>query len=209
MTQYWSETFPRKSLTETTLTSFTKLGISKIKKWTDLAHVFIEQYKFDSEIVLDREQLQRISKKLSERFFVNMLRGGVNLPHTSSWPSNEKENVMIFMSSLSWMYFLYYNLLIGHASAAFVNLVQNGERIKDVSRPKNLKIIKNLFEEQSRRKDDQEEYLSFSLSADIYPQSSIYQLTGPSPPPPVFGTMYPPPPICHPQQQYRPNNQHH
>lgn len=39
------------------LTWFTKLDISKIKKWTDLAHVFVEHYKFKSEIAPNREQL--------------------------------------------------------------------------------------------------------------------------------------------------------
>lgn len=39
------QTFPR-SLTEPGLTWFAELDVSKIKKWTNLSHVFVEQYNF-------------------------------------------------------------------------------------------------------------------------------------------------------------------
>lgn len=61
------QTFPR-SLTGAALTWFTKVDISKVKRWTDLAHLFVEQYKFNSAIAPDREQLQRMTKKPSESF---------------------------------------------------------------------------------------------------------------------------------------------
>lgn len=47
------QTFP-KSLTGATWIWFTKLDISKIKKWTNLAHVFVKQYKFNSAIAPNR-----------------------------------------------------------------------------------------------------------------------------------------------------------
>lgn len=50
------QTFPR-SLTRATLIWFRRLDISKIKKRTDLAHVFFEQDKFNLEIAPNREQL--------------------------------------------------------------------------------------------------------------------------------------------------------
>lgn len=53
------------SLIGATLAWFTEIEITKIKHWTDLAHLFIKQYKFNSEIALDREQLQLMSKKSS------------------------------------------------------------------------------------------------------------------------------------------------
>lgn len=40
------QTFQR-SLTGAALKKFTKLDILKIKKWTDLAYIFIAQYKFN------------------------------------------------------------------------------------------------------------------------------------------------------------------
>lgn len=45
-----------------------KLEIFKIKQWTDVTHLFIEQYKFNMEIAPDREHLQRMNKKPSESF---------------------------------------------------------------------------------------------------------------------------------------------
>lgn len=48
------QTFPRcltgagRSLTGAALTWFTKLEIAKIKRWIDVIHLFIDQYKFNS-----------------------------------------------------------------------------------------------------------------------------------------------------------------
>lgn len=70
---YWDngkllvQIFPR-SLTEAVLTWFTELDIIKVKKWINLAHVFVDQYKFNSEIAPDWGQLQKMTKKLSESF---------------------------------------------------------------------------------------------------------------------------------------------
>lgn len=61
------QTFPQ-SLTWAVLAWFIKLEISKIKRWSDLAHLFVEQYKFSSEISPNREQLQWMSKISSESF---------------------------------------------------------------------------------------------------------------------------------------------
>lgn len=57
----------------------------KIKKWMDLVHVFVEQYKFNSEIAPDRKQLQRMSKKSSESFR-NMNKGGARSPPKCNQP---------------------------------------------------------------------------------------------------------------------------
>lgn len=46
---------------------------------------------------------------------------------SGSLPLTEKENVTIFIGTLSSTY---YDRLIGHTSASFSNLVQTGERIK-------------------------------------------------------------------------------
>lgn len=48
------QTFLRR-LTGAVLAWFTKIKISKIKRWTNLAHLFIELYKFNSKIAPDRE----------------------------------------------------------------------------------------------------------------------------------------------------------
>lgn len=41
------------SLFRAVLTWFTKLDIAKIKKWINLAHLFVDQYKFNYEIAPD------------------------------------------------------------------------------------------------------------------------------------------------------------
>lgn len=61
------QTFPR-SLTGAVLTWFTKLDITKIKKWINIAHLFVDQYKFNFERTPDREYLKHITKNHSESF---------------------------------------------------------------------------------------------------------------------------------------------
>lgn len=56
----------------------------------------------------------------------------------------EKENVTIFMSTLSA---IYYDRLIGHVGASFVNLVQIGERIEDTLKIEKIKDCQTLFEQ--------------------------------------------------------------
>lgn len=73
MTQYYdNDKLPVQNLPEELDGScsnlITTLEILRIKKWIDLAHLFIEQYKFNSEIASDIEQLQLMSKKPSECF---------------------------------------------------------------------------------------------------------------------------------------------
>lgn len=48
----FAQNFPR-SLSGAALTWFTKLDIAKITEQIDLAHLFIDQYKFNFEIVTD------------------------------------------------------------------------------------------------------------------------------------------------------------
>lgn len=74
--------FPRR-LDGVALTWFTKIDIAKIKKWIDLAHLFMDQYKFNSEIAPDREQLQELPRN-QVRVFKNTLRGGAKLLLKSS-----------------------------------------------------------------------------------------------------------------------------
>lgn len=43
--------------------SFTKVEMLKVKQWVDLAPFFVQQYKFNTEITPDREELRRMGKK--------------------------------------------------------------------------------------------------------------------------------------------------
>lgn len=56
----------------------------------------------------------------------------------------KKENVTIFMGTLSSTY---YDRLIGHVGALFVNLVQTGERIEDGLKTGKIKDYEILFDQ--------------------------------------------------------------
>lgn len=113
------------------LTWFTKLDIPQIKKWTNLAHVFVEHYKLNLEIAPGREQLQRINKRPSKSFREYAQRWG---------HSTEKENVMIFMGTLS---LTYCDRLVGLTGAPFANLVQTEEQI-ELSKLESSRITRRL-----------------------------------------------------------------
>lgn len=84
-------------------------------KWTDLTHVFIEEYKFNSDIAPDRDAVMN-EQKAHRRIL--RIRSEV-MSETASQVQlvlTKKENVMIFMISLSSTY---YNRLICHRNASF------------------------------------------------------------------------------------------
>lgn len=41
---------------------------AKIHNWEDLAHTFLAQYSFQSQVVLDRYQMSRVKKQSNESF---------------------------------------------------------------------------------------------------------------------------------------------
>lgn len=215
------QTFPR-SLTGAALTWFTRLDIAKIKKWIDLAHLFVDQYKFNSEIAPDREQLQRMTKKPSESFREYAQRWRQTASQVQP-ALTEKENVTIFMSTLSSTY---YDRLIGHAGASFANLVQTGERIEDGLKTGKIKDYQTLFEQSShgiggsmkknfsapRTEDSKQEVHTIGSHASQHEQSAVYpapvyHISAPSSP---YHAMYHHQPIYNPQRpcsSNRPHNQ--
>lgn len=60
----------------------------------------------------------------------------------------EKENMTIFISTLSSTY---YGRLIGHPDASFTNLVQTEERIEDGFKMEKIKDYQKLFEQSPNR----------------------------------------------------------
>lgn len=129
----------------------------------------------------------------------------------------EKENVTIFMGTLSWTY---YDRLIGHASASFANLVQTGERIEDGLKTGKIKdyetlfdhspngagnFVKRSFPNKKTYKSDKEVH-TISTPAPRYQQTCpspapIYQITSPALHTPPYRILYPPPLIYHLPQQ--------
>lgn len=47
---------------------FTMVDMSKVKQWVGLARLFVEQYKLNTEIASNKEELERMNKKPSEIF---------------------------------------------------------------------------------------------------------------------------------------------
>ncbi|XP_039169303.1 uncharacterized protein LOC120293666 [Eucalyptus grandis] len=56
------------SLEDIALMWFIVLGIEKFTSWEDLANEFLQQYRFNTELTLTREELTHIEKKMNESF---------------------------------------------------------------------------------------------------------------------------------------------
>jgi len=54
--------FFQDSLSDVALTWYMLLDNTKVKKWKDLVHVFIRQYKFNMDVAFDRSSFQAIEK---------------------------------------------------------------------------------------------------------------------------------------------------
>lgn len=129
------------SLTDSTLAWFTKTKISKIKLLTNLAYLFIKQYRFYpeslptesnyNEWVNAKREFQRISIDMATDCF----------PYTTC--SYREESVTIFVSTL---FLTYYGKLIGHANASCANLVQTGECIADSLKTSKINKYQMYFE---------------------------------------------------------------
>lgn len=88
-----------------------------------MARLFVKQYKFNTEIAPDKEELQRMSKKNLRKALENMPKDGATRPLRSG-PNLQIKNML---PSFLQPYPTYYDHLIGQASTFFVNLVQTGE----------------------------------------------------------------------------------
>lgn len=125
-----------------------------IKRWTDLAHMFIEQYKFKSEIAPDQEELRDMRKKPLKKFrdYMKMVPGCF----PTSICSHRKRNAAIFISILSSTY---YDRLIGHASASFANLVQPMEQVQYCIKIRKIRNIRPFLVIKSNRRLKKEKFL--------------------------------------------------
>ena len=60
--------FFQESLAGATITWYTNLEVSWIRSWKDLMAAFIKQYQYNTDMALDRMQLQNMCKKEHESF---------------------------------------------------------------------------------------------------------------------------------------------
>lgn len=145
-----------------------------------------------------RRELQRIRTKMVPD----------NFSCTTS--RDEKENVTIFIGTLSSTY---YDRLISHVGASSMNLVQNRERIEDGLKKGKSKDYQTLFVQTSTgtKGSKRKNFFNKKMKMMCMPflklldsnrlmslSPPIYQLTAPPPPPPMYCTMYPTPPVYHP-----------
>ena len=60
--------FFQESLTRATATWYTNLEPSRVHSWKDVIVTFVRQYRYNSDMALDRMQLQNMCKKEHESF---------------------------------------------------------------------------------------------------------------------------------------------
>uniref|UniRef100_A0A2N9ID85 Retrotransposon gag domain-containing protein n=1 Tax=Fagus sylvatica TaxID=28930 RepID=A0A2N9ID85_FAGSY len=101
--------------------------LKKISHWKELADTFLAQYGFNSEIALDRFDLQRMEKKSNETFREYAQRWREKAARARP-PLDEREMIKIFVNTLKNPYF---DWMIGLQMQFFVDLIPVGERIED------------------------------------------------------------------------------
>ena len=118
------------SLSGAALHWFLRMDKSGIKNWEDLAEAFIHQYHYNTEIIPDRFQLQRMEKKNSESFREYAQRWRDKAAEVYP-PLTEREMVATFIKTLKGAYL---DKLISSLNARFSDLVFIGEGVEDAIR---------------------------------------------------------------------------
>jgi hypothetical protein len=108
--------------------------LKKISHWKELADTFLAQYGFNSQIALDRFDLQRMQKKSNETFKEYAQRWREKAARARP-PLDEREMIKIFVDTLKNPYF---DRMIGLQMQFFVDLIPVGERIEDALKTKKI-----------------------------------------------------------------------
>jgi hypothetical protein len=108
--------------------------LKKISHWKELADTFLAQYGFNSQIALDRFDLQRMEKKSNETFREYAQRWREKAARARP-PLDEREMIKIFVDTLKNPYF---DRMIGLQMQFFVDLIPVGERIEDALKTKKI-----------------------------------------------------------------------
>uniref|UniRef100_A0A2N9GM77 Retrotransposon gag domain-containing protein n=1 Tax=Fagus sylvatica TaxID=28930 RepID=A0A2N9GM77_FAGSY len=108
--------------------------LKKISQWKELANTFLAQYGFNSQIALDRFDLQRMEKKSGESFREYAQRWREKVARARP-PLDEKEMIKIFVDMLKNPYF---DRMIGLQLQFFVDLIPVGEIIEDAVKTKKI-----------------------------------------------------------------------
>ena len=108
--------------------------LKKTSHWKELADTFLAQYGFNSQIALDRFDLQRMEKKSNETFREYAQRWREKAARARP-PLDEREMIKIFVDTLKNPYF---DRMIGLQMQFFVDLIPVGERIEDALKTKKI-----------------------------------------------------------------------
>jgi len=102
--------FFQESLAGTTITWYTNLEPSRVHSWKDLMVAFIRQYQDNSDMPLDRMQLQKLCKKDNESFKEYAQRW-IDLATQVAPPMMEREIITMIVETLL---VFYYEKVVGY-----------------------------------------------------------------------------------------------
>jgi len=105
---------------------YTNLEASRIHSWKDLITAFIRHYQYNTDMTLDRTQLQNMSKQEHESFKEYEQRWR-DLAAQLAPPMVEREMITMIVDTLP---VFYYEKLVGYMPFSFADLVFTGERIE-------------------------------------------------------------------------------
>ena len=105
---------------------YTNLEASRIHSWKDLITAFIRQYQYNTDMALDKTQLQYMSKREHESFkeYAQQWR---DLAAQVAPPMVEREMITMIIDALPMFY---YEKLVGYMPLSFADLVFAGEMIE-------------------------------------------------------------------------------
>ncbi|XP_011016207.1 PREDICTED: uncharacterized protein LOC105119733, partial [Populus euphratica] len=122
--------FFQDSLSGSALSWYTRLDTTKIRKWKDLIKAFMEQYKLNMKVALDKSRLLVIKKSNKETVREYALRWHKKASHVQ--PSLlEKEMVTLFSKTFKSPYFKH---LVGSSAQHFYDAITIVERIEQAIR---------------------------------------------------------------------------
>ncbi|XP_010064624.2 uncharacterized protein LOC104451726 [Eucalyptus grandis] len=118
------------SLVGPALTWFIELDMEKIRTWEDLVDEFLQQYKFNIEIALTREELVRVEKRRTESFRAYAQRWRVIVSQVKP-PLFEKETMKLLLQAMPRDFF---EKMYNHTCMNFATFVELVERIEGIMR---------------------------------------------------------------------------
>ena len=111
--------FFQESLAGATITCYTNLEPSRVHSWKDLMAAFIRQYQYNSDMALDKMQLQNMCKKDNESFKEYAQRWR-DLAAQVAPLMMEREMITMILDTLPMFY---YEKMVGYMTSSFADLV--------------------------------------------------------------------------------------